>query len=181
MTKSHKIKTDDPWHLTQSDIGIKVTNFELQLWRVFYGFIRWQEECERGVNNTGLTANEIAVLHIIRMKERPKTIYDIGRLLNRDDTFNIHYSIRKLLKMGLIKKTKSDQAGKKTFAYQTSDAGTKNTDTFTEMRNHILLEMYSQEKELNLVELAKALSKVNALYDEADRAVASYTKPPAEE
>lgn len=177
MTKLNKSQTDDPWHLTQSDIGIKVTDFELQLWRVFYGFMRRQEECERGVNNTGLTANEIAVLHVVRMKERPKTIYDIGRLLNRDDTFNIQYSIRKLLKMGLIKKTKSAQAGKKTFAFEVTDEGIKNTSAFTEMRNNILLEMYSQEKEMNLVEMAKNLAKVKAIYGEADRAVASYTKP----
>jgi predicted MarR family transcription regulator len=177
MTKSIKLKIDEPWHLTQSEIGVQVTNFELQLWRVFYGFIRWQEECERGVNNTGLTANEIAVLHVVRMKERPKTIYDIGRLLNRDDMFNIHYSIRKLLKMGLIKKTRSAQAGKKTFAYQITEAGVKNTDAFAEIKNDILLEMYSQEKDLNLIEMAKVLARVKAIYDEADRAVASYTKP----
>lgn len=176
MNKTPKLNIDETWHLAQSDIGVKVTNFELQLWRVFYGFMRWQEECERGVNNSGLTANEIAVLNVVRMQERPKTIYDIGRLLNRDDTFNIHYSIRKLLKMGLIKKTRSAHAGKKTFAYQISDAGIKNTDNFSQMRNDVLLEMYGQEKDLDLTEMAKILARVKAIYDEADRAVATYTK-----
>src|SRR5947207_1990398 len=95
---------DKTWHLAENEAEIKVTEFELQLWRVFYGFLRWQEKCENIANGTDLTGNELAILHVVRMKNRPKAINDIMRLLNRDDTFNIHYSIRKLIKMGLIKK-----------------------------------------------------------------------------
>jgi predicted MarR family transcription regulator len=166
---------DKSWHLAQGENGIQVAEFELQLWRVFFGFLRWQEECNRSVNGIDLTGNELAVLHIVRMKERPKTIYDIGRLLNRDDTFNIHYSLRKLLKIGLIEKAKSAQSGKKTYAYQITEAGIKNTDAYAEMRNNILIKMFNEEANLNLNEVTKSLTKIKAIYDEADRDVASYS------
>lgn len=171
---------DKTWHLAQAEVGniaIEMTEFELQLWRVFYGFLRWQEECEASINGTDLTGSELAVLHVTRMKEKPKTIYDIARLLNRHDTFNIQYSLRKLLKMGLIEKVKSVQSGKKNFAYQASHKGIKNTDSYTEARNNVLLDMVKQEKDLNLIEITKMMAKLKAIYDEADRTVAAYAKP----
>lgn len=167
---------DKTWHLAQNSDEIKITEFELQLWRVFYGFLRWQERCEKSVNGLDLTGNELAVLHIIRMKDKPKSLYDIGRLLNRDDTFNIHYSIRKLLKMGLIEKVQSVPGDRKTFAYQATEAGIKNTDSYTEVRRSILIEMFSREPGLKLEELERNLAKIKAIYDDADRAVASYAK-----
>lgn len=165
---------DKTWHLAENEDELKVTDFELQLWRVFYGFLRWQEGCERSANGTDLTGNELAVLHIIRMKDRPKSIYDIGRLLNRDDTFNIQYSIRKLLKMGLIEKCKFAQ---KILAYQITEAGTKNTDIYTRARRSILIDLFIKESDLTLTEMTKTLTKLKAVYDEADRTAASYKSP----
>lgn len=166
---------DKTWHLAENDDEIKVADFELQLWRVFYGFLRWQEGCERSANGTDLTGNELAVLHIIRMKDRPKSIYDIGRLLNRDDTFNIQYSIRKLLKMGLIEKCKT--SSQKILAYQITEAGIRNTDIYTQARKSILIDIFIKESDLNLTEMTKTLTKLKAIYDEADRTAASYKSP----
>lgn len=172
---------DKNWHLAQDEISIQVSEFELQLWRVFYGFTRWQEECEKSVNGTDLTANELAVLHIIRMKEKPKTVYDIGRLLNRNDTYNIIYSIRKLLKLGLIEKVKYSPNDKKTnkttLAYQITEEGIQNTDTYTSTRAEVLITMFENEKDINLKDLVRIFTKLNALYNEADRTVSTYAKP----
>ena len=76
------------------DDEMNVTEFELQLWRVFNGFMRWVEECERYVNNTGLDGYDLSILHIVRMKNRPKSVSDIGKILNRTDHFNVQYSIK---------------------------------------------------------------------------------------
>lgn len=168
------VNLDKSWHLAEGDFEVEVTEFELQLWRAFFGFLRWQEDCESSVNATELNGNELAVLHIIRMKGKAKTIYDIGRLLNRDDTFNIHYNVKKLLKMGLIEKTKFAQGGKRTIAYQATAAGIENTDAYTEVRKRVLINMIKEEPDLNLRELTKILSKLKAIYDEADRAVTAY-------
>ncbi len=160
----------ETWHLAGNEDEIKVTEFELQLWRVFYGFQRWQEECEKNANGNILSSNEIAILHIIRMKNRPKTLTDIERLLNRNDTHNIRYSINKLLKMNLIKKTQSAYSGKN-YYYEITEEGKKDTDNYSRMRKFILIHMF-KESGLDFEELTKNLSKIKALYDEADRAVA---------
>lgn len=160
----------DTWHLAGNENEIKVTDFELQLWRVFYGFQRWQEECERNANGSILSSNELAILHIIRMKNRPKTLTDIERLLNRNDTHNIRYSINKLLKIGFIKKTQSVYSGKN-YYFEITEEGKKDTDNYSRMRKFILIHMF-KESGLDLDEMAKNLTKIKAIYDEADRAVA---------
>jgi len=160
-----------PWHLALDTKEIEVTDFELILWRVFYGFLRWQEDCELSVNNTGLTGHELSVLHIIRMKDRPKSIRDIARLLNREDTFNLTYSIKKLLKLGLIEKAISTA---KKSAYQITEAGIKNTDIMAKARREILISIFKKDPQIALPEITKELIKVIAIYDEAGRIAASY-------
>ena len=46
---------DMTWHLAKNEEEAKLTDFEFQLWRVFYGFTRWQEGCEKVANQTDLT------------------------------------------------------------------------------------------------------------------------------
>ena len=48
------------------------------------------------------TGPENALLHIIRMNDRPKTMKDLARLTNRDDMPNMQYSLRKLMGAGLV-------------------------------------------------------------------------------
>jgi predicted MarR family transcription regulator len=165
---------DKTWHLANTEEETKLTDFEFHLWRVFYGFMRWQEGCEKVANQTDLTGSELSILHIIRMKNRPKTLNELMRLLNRDDNFNITYSLKKLIKNGLIKKIASDKNNKKTFSYEITKQGIKNTDTYTALRKNVLIELFAKKRELNLDKLSSALSDLIALYEEADRTVLSY-------
>lgn len=163
---------DKTWHLAQEEKEIEVTNFELQLWRVFYGFIDWQQECEKAANNSGLTGNELSVLHVIRMKDRPKSISDIGKILNRTDAFNIHYSIRKLIKKKLVRKTSNNKA------YEITEEGIRNTDLYTQVRKNTLIELYAKNHDLNLGDLASKLARLKSIYDDAAQMViASYGSP----
>lgn len=147
-----------------------VTELELQLWRLFYGFLRWQEECEKNANRTLLSGNEIAILHVVQMNNRSKTITDIERLLNRDDIHNIRYSLNKLLKLGLIKKTLSNYNGKN-YLFAVTEAGVRDINNFLSLRQNILVNMF-QDLKLDLELLTKILSKIKAAYDEADRTLA---------
>lgn len=158
-----KLNTD-----TDEDQG-KITEFELQLWRVFYGFLRWQEECEKHANSTLLSGNELAIFHIVRMKNKSKTITDIERLLNRDDFHNIRYSLNKLIKLGLVKKSVSNYNSKNYF-FEVTEAGMKDCDNFLKLRKEILVPMFNDLK-LDLDEMTKSLTKIKAIYDEADRTV----------
>jgi predicted MarR family transcription regulator len=166
---------DKTWHLAKNEEETKLTDFEFQLWRVFYGFTRWQEGCERVANQTDLTGSELSLLHIIRMKNRPKTISELTRLLNRSGSaFNINYSIQKLIKHGLIRKL-LDENNKKAFSYEITEEGIKNTDAYTTLRQTILIELFKKKKkELNLEQFTDVLSELIALYEEADRTVLAY-------
>jgi predicted MarR family transcription regulator len=156
---------------------IKVIEFELQLWRVFYGFMRWQEECEKNVNALQLTGTELIILHAISMKNKPKAIHDIARLLNRNDLHNIRYSLSKLLKLDLIQKVKSAR-NSKNFFFQASEVGLKNIKRYAKIRKNILIKLFSQQPELSLEVISKNLVKINAIYEAADRLLASYTDIP---
>ena len=167
---------DKTWHLAKNEDETKLTDFEFQLWRVFYGFTRWQEGCERVANQTDLTGSELSLLHIIRMKDRPKTINELTRLLNRSGSaFNINYSIQKLIKNGLIRKIMENKNNKKAFSYEITEEGIKNTDAYTTLRQTILIELFKKKKkELNLQQFTDVLSELIALYEEADRTVLAY-------
>ncbi len=164
---------DKTWHLANSAEAIKITEFELQLWRIHYGFIRWQEECEKIANKDELSSDELAVLHVIRMRDRPKAIADIGRLLNRDNHFGINYNINKLLKMGLISKVET--ATKKQYQYVVTEKGRKNTDDYTKARKSILIDEFIKDiQQINLEEITNGLMKLKSIYEEAVRVASSY-------
>jgi predicted MarR family transcription regulator len=168
---------DKNLHLSQTNEEINITEFELQLWRVFNGFIRWVEECERNVNNTDLDGYEMSILHVIRMKDRPKSINDINRILNRTDTFNVQYSIKKLLKLGLIKKDRATLPRKRHITYCITENGIKNTEIYSFARRQILIDLFLKHDNLALGEIVKTFATINRIYSEAEQAAASYLAP----
>ncbi len=163
------------WHLAENHDEELVTEFEFKLWRVFNGFTRWQEDCEQFVCSDPLNATELAILHIIRMKDRPKTIYELARLLNRDDASNIQYSLVKLIKIGFVEKAKTESK-KKAPSYTLTEAGLKNTTLFTDARRNILIDLFRRHglEHLKIEDVANTLTLVKGIYDEASRIAASY-------
>jgi predicted MarR family transcription regulator len=160
------------WHLAENEDEANITELELLLWRSFHGFLRWQEGCELAVNGNSLTGNELSILHVVRMKERPKSIQDIARILNREDIFNIGYSVRKLVKMGLLEKSKESSA--KNAIFQVTKEGIKNTDNLAKARKEILITLLGKKPRVDLLHLIQELSKIMTLYDEAARTTAAY-------
>lgn len=142
-----------------------LTEFEFHFWRAFYAFLRWQENCEKTANDNALTGHELVLLHLICMTEAPKSISDIGQLLNRDDQFNLMYSLRKLVKRGLINKIK--QSGRTGHFYQVTEAGIKKINDYSTSKKNLLLPLLAGESDLNLEELTKKFIKIKAVYDEA--------------
>lgn len=164
------------WHLAENEDETNITELELLLWRSFHGFLRWQESCELAVNGNSLTGNELSILHVVRMKERPKSIQDIARILNREDIYNIGYSVRKLLKMGLLEKSKESSA--KNVMFQATKEGITNTDNLARARKEILISLFGKKPRIDLPNLIQELSKIMTLYDEAARTTAAYKPSP---
>lgn len=176
MTDKDTNKPEMTWHLAVDKDQLAVIDFEFLLWRTYYSWIRWQEDCQSAIADDDLTAHEIALLHIIRMNERPKTVYEISRLLNRDDIPNIQYGIKKLLKLEYVKKVDIKNGAKKAIAYQITKNGIKNTDAYSKARRSILIEMLKEydPNQLMFKEVTKSLNLMKGIYEEASRLTASY-------
>ncbi|MDX2164529.1 MAG: winged helix DNA-binding protein [Gammaproteobacteria bacterium] len=168
--------SENTWHLAENEEEMNVTEFELLLWRVFHGFLRWQEDCELATNGATLTGNELSILHIVRMKNKPKTTTQIAQLLNREDMFNINYSVKKLLKLGLIEKSKGSV--KKGATYQITEAGIKDTDNFIKARKRILITLFKKETRINLPKISQDLAKIISIYDGAAK-IAAFNEAPS--
>ncbi len=164
---------DKTWHLAITDDEVDWTECELQLWRTFNAFKRWQLECEKMVNDSSLSVDELAVLHVIRMNDRPKTIAEVGRLLNRPDHFNINYSVTKLSERGLVKKYQPFK--NRQVQLSVTDEGRESTDKYTEARKNILFGEFSREiGSISLKEVVLGLRQIKEVYEEAHRAASTY-------
>lgn len=165
-----------PWHLANTDFEFKATEFEL-------AFIRFNEAFSRYVLSVGVVTmnldvevkyQEIIILHVVRMLDRPKSGAMIARLVNRDDIPNIQYSLRKLEAAGLIEKQKDRNS--KTFSYVATPKGIKVTDEYNELRSKILISRLEDitgaaEK---FEKGARLLSLMTGIYEEAARDSATF-------
>ncbi len=163
------------WHLAKSDFEFKATEFE-------WALIRFQEAFARFVTTTGSMAiagdikyAEHIILHVIRMQDRPKNSSTIARLINRDDVPNIQYSLRKLESAGLIAKSKDEKS--KQFNYTVTELGAKVTDEYRDIKAEILIQRLKEIQNIDerLVDLARSLSLLTGVYEEAARDSATFT------
>ena len=93
---------DKHWHLATDDFEVGLTELEFSVFRVSAAFERWQSDCLGCCIGAPFSGTDTALLHVIRMHERSKSISELARLLKRDDVANLQYGTRKLLKAGLI-------------------------------------------------------------------------------
>ena len=133
---------DKHWHLATDEYEVGLTELEFSIIRVSAAFERWQSDCLACCHGQSFSGSDTAVLHVIRMHDRSKSISEIGRLLNRDDQSNLTYGIRKLLKAGLIEKAKGGSS-KKGVTYQVSELGLEVTERYAEFRQELLISLTS--------------------------------------
>ncbi len=180
MVVASEKKTDEPvfdkhWHLAQSEVELNFTELEFSILRISAAFDRWQKDCLACCVDGGLAGIDNAVLHIIRMHDRAKSISDVARLMNRDDISNLQYSLRKLTKAGLIERAGSSSS-KRTATYQVSAEGTRISDLFAQFRRELLLSLTESIKDLevDILTASKVLNITSALYDHASAVAATH-------
>ena len=122
-----------------------------------------------------MSGTDNAVLNIVRMRNRSKSIKEIAMLFNRDDLPNLQYTIRKLTKNGLIIK---DGPGKqrKGARYKITDKGIRVTDDYIKLRRSILVD-FSKGMGDDLEHAARTLELMSGIYDQAARIVATHRGP----
>lgn len=165
---------DNRWHLARSGREITVTELEFSLIRATSAFDRWQAECLAAVAHQQLGGTDNAILHVIRLKERPKTTTEIARLLNRDDVANLQYSIRKLQDAGLIERCRAGK--RKGTSYRVTQRGKTITEEYAALRSNLLMNLIpSVERWDEQVQGAKrVLDLMRGIYDQAALVLATH-------
>lgn len=163
------------WHLAQSDAEVDTTELEFSLMRAFEGFGRWQSECLASVCDLAATGPENALLHIIRMNERPKSIKDLARLTNRDDVPNIQYSLRKLISAGLVARQGSGRAG---VTYSVTPEGRRVTEDYGALRRRLLMSAISNLPGFaaRMADATRTLNLLSGIYEEIARVAATHRR-----
>jgi len=166
-------KLDYLWHLAQGAAEVDLTELEFSLMRAFEGFGRWQSECLASVCDLAATGPENALLHIIRMNDRPKSIKDLARLTNRDDVPNIQYSLRKLLGAGLILRKGSGRSG---VTYEVTPEGLAVTENYGALRRRLLMAALDNLPGFagRLADATRTLNLLCGIYEEVARTAATH-------
>lgn len=167
---------DYHWHLAASAVEVSATELEFALMRTFEGFGRWQSECLAGVSDLMATGPENALLHIIRMNDRPKPVRDLARLTNREDVPNIQYSLRKLIGAGLVERKGSGRAG---VTYEVTPEGRRVTDDYGRLRRRLLIAAIESVPGFagRLDDAARTLNLLSGIYEEVSRVAATHRRP----
>ena len=169
---------DKHWHLATDDFEVGLTELEFSIFRVSAAFERWQADCLGCCHGQPFSGTDTALLHVIRMHERPKGISELARLLKRDDLSNLQYGVRKLLKAGLIEKSRQAGASKKDVTYQVSALGRDVTDKYARFRQELLISMTrATAGKVDFESLARALTMMSAMYDQASCVAATHRLP----
>jgi predicted MarR family transcription regulator len=166
---------DRRWHLARSPVEIDVAEIEYALMRATNAFERWQTECLASVIELSVSGPENAMLHIIRMNDRPKSIKDLARLANREDIPNMQYSLRKLISAGLVVRQGSGRAG---VTYTVTDLGRDITDRYADVRASLLIEAIKSVPNFThkIEEATRALELLTGIYEQVARVAATHRR-----
>ncbi len=162
---------DRHWHMALNDHEVALTEIEFAIFRIFSAFHRWMDDlaaCCQDEAEPQCNGVDFSLLNVIRMHDRAKSISEVGRLLNRDDTSNLQYSIRKLTKYGFIKKVGG--AGKKKGAtYTATDKGIDATNRYAKFRKDLLLPLTQSiaRSDQRMEQVTNMLTLLSGIYNQA--------------
>ncbi|MFC7047588.1 winged helix DNA-binding protein [Emcibacter nanhaiensis] len=173
---------DRRWHLATTPREIALTELEYSLFRSFEAFSKWQVEGMAVASGRNLSASDGAILNVIAMRDRPKGITEIGRLLNRDDVTNVQYTIRKLIQEGLIEKTTKDNR-RKGVNYTTTPKGLEVIQRYVALRKSLLIKLTEPIQGMNahLENGSHILDLMTGIYEQAARVAATHRNPVEDE
>lgn len=161
---------DKHWHLSTNEHEIALTEIEFSIFRSFAAFSRWMDDLAACCHSDDplCSGMDFAVLNVIRMHDRAKSISEVGRLQNRDDISNLQYSVRKLTKVGLIEKV-GLKGNKKGATYRATEKGIQATDLYARYRRQLLIPLTQaiSESDEKMDQVAKVLSLLSGIYDQA--------------
>ena len=162
IVSSRHLATQEGWPLSEVEFGLTI----------FYNaFTKWVVRCSAAAGQYDLNPIDVLTLHNIHHRDNEQRRIDICFMLNIEDSHTVNYSLKKLIKLGLIV---GNKRGKEIF-YATTDEGHKLCEEYREVREQCLLTgLKSIEKEADeLSSIAATLRTLSGLYDQAARSAAS--------
>jgi predicted MarR family transcription regulator len=172
-TTTNTAAAEHRWHLAMDEFGVEITDLEYAVMRLNQSFSRWQSECMAAVTGTTLSGQENALVHVIHMHERPKTIRDLLHMTNRQDVANMQYELRKLIKTGLVEKYGTARTG---VYYVTTSEGARVCQQYARLRETVLLKMAEATAGIKsaAAEATACLEQMERVYESATREVATF-------
>jgi len=158
------------WHLGESEAELAFAEFQHAVICFAESFYRYVGKSLSTISgDPNLTGYDSVILHTIYARDRPKSVTEIQHFTNRSDVANIQYSVRKLLKAGLIEKAPRS-AGRGT-SYRTSVRGREVAREYVLSRRELLSQVPQNGGELvhRLNESRNMLTLLTGLYDQASR------------
>jgi predicted MarR family transcription regulator len=161
-------------HLSQTPHEFAVTQFEQGLlcaaaaFYRFYGALLGREGRIRNISG-----QDNVILQQIMAASRPLAVADIARFANRDDIANIQYSLKKLLRAGLIEK-----AGKRSAretSYTVTALAREWTREFTALRRRLFTDPSAHMLDFDdqLDKSGRLLNTIAGFYDHGTRVMSS--------
>jgi predicted MarR family transcription regulator len=161
-------------HLSQTPHEFAVTQFEQGLlcaaaaFYRFYGALLGREGHIRNISG-----QDNVILQQVMAASRPLAVADIARFANRDDIANIQYSLKKLLRAGLIEKTK--KASARETSYTVTALAREWTGEFTALRRRLFTDPSAQILDFDdqLDKAGRLLNTIAGFYDHGTRIMSS--------
>jgi predicted MarR family transcription regulator len=161
-------------HLAASPHEFAITRFEQGLicaaaaFYRFYGVLLGREGRARNISG-----HDNAILQQILAASRPLAVTDIARFANRDDIANIQYSLKKLVRAGLIEKAGRTSA--RETSYVVTDLARQWTRDFLALRRALFTDPSAQILDFDdqLDKSANLLNLIAGFYDHGTRVMTS--------
>jgi predicted MarR family transcription regulator len=162
-------------HLVSEKAG-SLSQFEFGLIVASNAFNRWIVRCMAAAGQGDLAALDVLVLHSVHHRGREKKLADLCFILNIEEPHTVTYSLKKLVRAGLI----SGERRGKEIHYGVTEAGEAACLAYREVREACLIDALdalsgADPKTFNaeVAEAAGLLRALSGLYDQAARGAAS--------
>ena len=162
IVSSEHLASSDSWPLSEFEYGMIIAH---------HAFSRWMIRCMHAAGYADFSSLDVLVLHNVNHRSRQKRLVDICFVLHVEDHHTVNYSLKKLVKNGLVEREKK---GKEIY-YTTTEEGRKVCNKYREIREQCLTSSYRNliKDGSEMSQTAALLRLMSGLYDQASRAATS--------
>lgn len=162
IVSSEHLTSPDSWQLSEFEYGLIIA---------YNAFSRWMMRCMSAAGYVDFSPLDILVLHNVNHRQREKRLVDICFVLHVEDHHTVNYSLKKLVKAGLVGREKR---GKEIF-YSVTEEGNTACEQYRQIREKCLTASYRamDQESAEMSRSAAQLRLMSGIYDQASRAASS--------